>query len=85
VSEASFSSQGGGEGEASAPRRPSLGGAFHRARVELVNTKLDRLPEGARLIPGMTVSADIKVGSRSVLSYFLNPVTRGLDESMREP
>jgi hemolysin D len=85
VSEASFSSQGGGEGETPGQRRPSLGGAFHRARVALVNTKLDRLPEGARLIPGMTVSADIKVGSRSVLSYFLNPVTRGLDESMREP
>ena len=85
VSEASFSSQGGeGEQQGQAQRRPSFG-AFHRARVELVNMHLDRMPEGTRLIPGMTVSADIKVGSRSVLSYFLNPVTRGLDESMREP
>jgi hemolysin D len=85
VSEASFSSQGSdGEQQGQVQRRPSFG-AFHRARVELVNTHLDRMPEGARLIPGMTVSADIKVGSRSVLSYFLNPVTRGLDESMREP
>jgi HlyD family secretion protein len=86
VSEASFSSQGGdGEAQGQTQRRPTMGGAFHRVRVELVDTKLDRMPEGARLIPGMTVSADIKVGSRSVLSYFLNPVTRGLDESMREP
>lgn len=86
VSEASFSSQSGdGEGQGQTQRRPSMGGAFHRVRVELVDTKLDRMPDGARLIPGMTVSADIKVGSRSVLSYFLNPVTRGLDESMREP
>jgi hemolysin D len=85
VSEASFSTPAGdGEIGASSPRTSSRG-AFHRARVELVNTHLGRLPEGARMIPGMTISADIKVGSRSVLSYFLNPVTRGLDESMREP
>ncbi len=82
VSEASFSSQS--DGETPSQRRPTAG-AFHRARIELPKTRLGRLPEGARLIPGMTVSADIKVGSRSVLSYFLNPVTRGLDESMREP
>jgi hemolysin D len=43
------------------------------------------LPEGARLIPGMTMSAEIKVGSRTVLGYFLNPITRGLSESIREP
>jgi HlyD family secretion protein len=82
VSEASFSSQS--DGETPSQRRPTAG-AFHRARVELPNPKLGKMPDGARLIPGMTVSADIKVGSRSVLSYFLNPVTRGLDESMREP
>jgi hemolysin D len=83
VSEASFSSQS--EAEASSQRRPSAGGAFHRARVEIPKPQLAKMPEGARLIPGMTMSADIKVGSRSVLAYFLNPVTRGLDESMREP
>jgi hemolysin D len=82
VSEASFSSQS--DAETPSQRRPTAG-AFHRARVELPSTELQKLPDGARLIPGMTVSADIKVGSRSVLSYFLNPVTRGLDESMREP
>jgi HlyD family secretion protein len=58
---------------------------MHRALVHLVNTKLESLPEGARLIPGMTLSAEIKVGSRSVLSYFLNPLTKGLSESIREP
>jgi HlyD family secretion protein len=51
----------------------------------MTNTKLESLPEGARLIPGMTLQAEIKVGSRSVLSYFLNPLTKGLSESIREP
>jgi hemolysin D len=79
VSEASFSAQ--------SPTGETMPGhgAFHRTRVTLVATKLERLPPGARLMPGMTVTADVKVGSRSVLSYFLSPVTRGLDESLREP
>lgn len=81
VSEASFSPGANGEPSGPSPH----GGAFHRARVTLVDTRLERLPEGARLTPGMTVNADVKVGSRSVLSYFLNPITRGIDESLREP
>jgi hemolysin D len=38
-----------------------------------------------RLIPGMTLEADMKVGRRSVLAYLLSGVLRGFDESMREP
>jgi hemolysin D len=79
ISEASFSPGSTSD----AP--PGRGGAFHRARVELVKTQLERMPEGARLTPGMTVQADVKVGSRSVMSYFLNPLRRGLDEALREP
>ena len=79
VSEASFTPGSTGD------LPPGRGGAFHRARIELVKTQLERLPEGARLMPGMTVQADVKVGSRSVISYFLNPLRRGLDESLREP
>jgi len=33
----------------------------------------------------MRVRAEIKVGRRSVISYFLYPVIRALDESLREP
>ena len=33
----------------------------------------------------MTLTAEIKAGSRSVLSYFLYPLTRSLTESLREP
>jgi hemolysin D len=51
---------------------------YHRGQIALESSKL-------RLIPGMTVTAEIKVGSRSVLSYFLYPITRALNESIREP
>jgi HlyD family secretion protein len=33
----------------------------------------------------MTVTAEIKVGRRTVISYFLYPLLRGLDDSIREP
>ena len=60
-------------------------GAFHRALVAITDSTLDNMPVGSKLIPGMTMSAEIKVGTRSVLGYFLNPITRGLSESIREP
>jgi hemolysin D len=60
-------------------------GVVHRSQVALSGTELHDLPEGTRLIPGMTLTAEIKVGSRSVISYFLYPLMRGFDESIREP
>ena len=36
-------------------------------------------------LPGMTVTAEIVVGKRSVLSYLLWPLTKALNESIREP
>lgn len=67
------------------PSGPALTGAFHKARVALIDTKLMDMPPNARVFPGMTVSVEIQVGRRSVISYFLNPITRGLRESLREP
>lgn len=61
------------------------GGAVHRAQVTLDPPALTGLPEGAAPTPGMTVTAEVRVGSRSVLSYFLSPVLRGVRESLREP
>ncbi len=47
--------------------------------------KLRKLPGDARMLPGMTVTAEIVVGHRTVMSYLLFPLTRALDESIREP
>ena len=57
----------------------------YRIRIGLRSTQLRNVPEGFRLMPGMKVRAEIKVGKRSVISYFLYPVIRALDESLREP
>ncbi|HWK68787.1 MAG TPA: HlyD family type I secretion periplasmic adaptor subunit [Rhizobiaceae bacterium] len=58
---------------------------FFRARVRLGDTRLAGWGGPVRLLPGMTVSAEIKVGRRTVISYFLYPLIRGLDDSIREP
>ncbi len=61
------------------------GGAVHKGRVQLRDVALKNLPAGAKLIPGMTLSAEIKVGSRRAITFFLYPLIRGLGESLREP
>ena len=38
-----------------------------------------------RLLPGMAVTAELKVGQRRVISYFLYPILKGLDTAIREP
>jgi HlyD family secretion protein len=53
--------------------------------VDVADKRLHALPETFQMIPGMTVTAEMKVGHRSVISYFLYPLLRGLDESIREP
>jgi HlyD family secretion protein len=43
------------------------------------------VPESQRIGPGFVARAEIKVGTRSVLSFLLYPIIRTLDESVREP
>jgi HlyD family secretion protein len=59
--------------------------AVHRGQVEIALGSALRLEPGLALIPGMTLAAEIKVGDRSVLGYFLTPLLRGMQESLREP
>lgn len=57
---------------------------YYRVLVDLQDTRLRLPPERIQLIPGMAVTAEMKAGQRSVISYFLYPLLRGLDESIRE-
>ena len=58
---------------------------YFKARVPLDAASLDTKEGPMHLLPGMTVTAEIKVGTRTVISYFLYPLLRGLDDSIREP
>ncbi len=59
--------------------------AYYLGRVELGPVKFRHLDKPARLIPGMSMTAEIKIGKRTVLSYFLYPMMKALDEAGREP
>ncbi|MET0322224.1 MAG: HlyD family type I secretion periplasmic adaptor subunit [Duganella sp.] len=57
---------------------------YYTSRIPYTGA-LKNVPQGVQLMPGMTVSAEIVVGQRTVMSYLLYPLTRALDESIREP
>lgn len=57
----------------------------YRARLRFETTTLRHAPENFRLIPGMTLTGEIRVGERSVLSYLLYPLIQTFDEGLREP
>jgi hemolysin D len=57
----------------------------YQARVELTKTDLRNVTRKMRLIPGMSLSAEIVVGDRRVITFLAYPLIRGLDESLREP
>lgn len=60
-------------------------GPVFRARITIDQMNLINTPENFRLVPGMTVTADIKVGTRSLLTYFTYPLIRSGQTSFREP
>ena len=61
------------------------GEVYYASRITLTNTTLKNMKDKSRLLPGMTVTAEIVVGERSVMSYIAWPLLRGLDEAAREP
>jgi HlyD family secretion protein len=58
---------------------------YYRARIAIDRVELHGTPKGFRIMPGMPVTADIKVGKRTVLSYLLGRVLPVASEGMREP
>lgn len=60
--------------------------AYFVAQIDLGADSL-RMPGGTpvSLLPGMTVSAEIIIGRRSVLSYLLRPLAETVDDALHEP
>ncbi len=56
----------------------------YRALVDLGKQYIERGGKQFRLRPGMQVTAEIKIGSRSVIDYLLSPIERALDEAGTE-
>jgi hemolysin D len=58
---------------------------FYRSRITIDRVALHDVPAAFRIIPGMPVTADIKVGKRTVLGYLLGLMLPVAQEAMREP
>jgi HlyD family secretion protein len=58
---------------------------FYRTRIAISRLALHDVPVGFRVTPGMPVTADIKVGKRTVLKYLLGSFIPVAQEGMREP
>ena len=65
-------------------RDAASGTQFYVVRVRLPGDELERLPETARLIPGMPVEAFFATGDKTVLSYLAKPVMDQLALAFRE-
>ncbi|KHK03337.1 HlyD family type I secretion periplasmic adaptor subunit [Desulfovibrio sp. TomC] len=58
----------------------------YEARISITGMEhMNGLPQDFRLVPGMTLAADIKVGTRTVITYVTWPLIRVFGESIREP
>lgn len=70
-------SDGSGKGEGAQTQ-------YFRAQVDFDARGLISVPANFQLLPGMLLSADIVGGQRRVITYLLNPILKGLNESLRE-
>jgi membrane fusion protein, hemolysin D len=64
---------------------PSNAEPFYRTRISIDQVALHGVPAGFTVSPGMPVTADVKVGRRTVLKYILGVMLPIGQEAMREP
>ena len=60
------------------------GRPFYKAVVGLARDHVGDEPARNKLVPGMTVLADVKTDERTILRYLLNPIYRSLESAFHE-
>lgn len=73
--------QSGSTAASSEPRGEEL---VYAARISLDTTRMQVEDNAVELSPGMAVTAEIKTGSRRIISYLLSPLLKYRQESLRE-
>lgn len=58
---------------------------YYKAEVSIDELNLHNTPPGFRLVPGMPASADIKIGTKTIMQYFARRIMPTIYESMHEP
>ena len=59
------------------------GTSYYTVRIAVSDAEMARL-RGLKIIPGMPVEAFVQTGSRTVLSYFLKPLSDQVMRTFRE-
>jgi HlyD family secretion protein len=86
VSPSSFLARSDQDRNARLPTGSSPNSPYFRLRIQIEDLgRLHGLPRGFSILPGMPVTADVKVGRWTVLEYFLGRVLSPLSDGMREP
>lgn len=57
---------------------------YYKAKVALDRSYVGFNPEENRVMPGMTVQADVTTGQKTLLQYLLKPVYSSVNEAFRE-
>ncbi|BDU51507.1 HlyD family type I secretion periplasmic adaptor subunit [Haliovirga abyssi] len=57
-------------------------GAIYKAKIKLQKTTINVNGKAIKLLPGMNLSADIKIGKRRVIEFFLSPLMK-VPESLK--
>jgi hemolysin D len=58
---------------------------YFKVHVAITNVNLRHMPKNFRLLPGNTLTGDVMVGERTIMSYLVEGVMRQTSEAMREP
>lgn len=87
ISPDSFRNPTEDRGQLSRPRGnpQDFGNLYYRGKISMDTIKLHDLPDGFRMQPGMPITADFKIGKRTVLRYLFSRVLPPAREAMREP
>ncbi len=73
------------EGSFTVGQSEEIRSPYFKARIAVDDVHLRGVPASFRLIPGMTLTSDILIGKRSILSYLVEGALRTGSEAMREP
>jgi HlyD family type I secretion membrane fusion protein len=58
---------------------------YFKVHVAITEVKLQNVPKNFRLLPGDTLTGDVMVGERTIMSYLQEGILRTTSQAMREP
>ena len=61
------------------------GKTYYEMRIAITKYDFHKTPRSFHLTPGMPVTADVKVGKRTIMQYLLSSVLPNLSQGMRDP